>query len=197
MSWRERFCRDLMRILAGVAPDSFQKGPSVVLWSTRPYEDISATPSHPPCMARAWTSALPELRETCVSRFEAEIGISQISVFDAAQLEREIRRKQRMGRATQAGNQQKEPIAMLRRQGLSQTYRMDPRYIEYQEARRSTLLRRLKASYADQGDTFGWAMIVWSASIIALSPFLGMLAAAVLSIAIALAWAGVHRVRHI
>lgn len=102
-----------------------------------------------------------------------------------------------MGKASHRRSQQKESAAKLYRRDLGQTFRLDPRYLEDEAVHSSLILRRLKASYADRGDTFGWAVIVWSASIISLSPFLGTVAAAALSIFITLAWAGVHRVRHI
>ncbi len=120
---------------------------------------------------------------------------TRISAFDATQLEIEVGRNNLMDTVNQLGNQQRGPVAKLHRRSWSQPYRMDPKYLEYQAARRSALLSSLKASYADQGDTFGWAVIVWSASMIALSPFLGTLAAAALSIFVTLAWATVHKVR--
>lgn len=98
-----------------------------------------------------------------------------------------------MSTAAEAGNQQKEPIPKLHVRRMSRTYRMAPMYLECQDAHRSPFLRRLKASYADQEDTFKLGRDRLVRGTIALSPFLGTLAAAVLSFAFALAWAAIFR----
>ena len=79
---------------------------------------------------------------------------------------------------------------------LGRMERLDPRYVEYQYARRRMLFEILKESYADSNDTLLWAVMVWTISVIALLPFWGKLAACTVALAISLVWTGVHRFRH-
>lgn len=102
-----------------------------------------------------------------------------------------------MSTADQMGYWQRRSDEKRYRRMLSQTYQLDPRYLEFQEAQRSILLSRLKASYSDKRDTLLWALIVWTLGILTLTPLIGAPAAAEYAILVALGWAAVHGVRRI
>lgn len=73
--------------------------------------------------------------------------------------------------------------------------RLDPRYLENQEAHRRMVLSAVQSSYADRDHTYFWAIIIWGASTLALSPFQRFTIASMFAAFIALAWATVHNVR--
>ena len=80
-------------------------------------------------------------------------------------------------------------------QCLTQTERLDPRYLENQEMRRKMVLVTLQRSYADRGQTYIWSMIIWIVSTLALSLFQRLTIASFLAAVITLTWTGVHNVR--
>ena len=79
----------------------------------------------------------------------------------------------------------------------SRSERLDPRYLEIQEARRRMVLCAIKSSCADRSHTYFWVLMIWGASALALSPFQRFTFASVFAAFIALAWATVHNVRRI
>jgi len=75
------------------------------------------------------------------------------------------------------------------------TERLDPRYLELQEARRRMALSSLRSSYASGGDTHLWAFLIWAASVFALAPFQRFAVASAFAVLITLAWTAVHNAR--
>jgi hypothetical protein len=80
--------------------------------------------------------------------------------------------------------------------GSSQrTERLDPRYLEHQEARRKMVLCTIQSSYSNRSDTVLWAFMIWAASAFALAPFQRFTVASAFAVFVALAWTTVHKVR--
>ncbi len=91
----------------------------------------------------------------------------------------------------------KRPNQKLIHSIINRREEMDPRYFEYRSARKSILLSKLKSSYADRKETPFWAIVVWTLSLLSLSPFMEITAASGAALLISFAWAGVHRARRI
>jgi hypothetical protein len=118
------------------------------------------------------------------------IDANRVKKFESAPLDDREKTVQELRR------QQKANRRSFRHQS-NRTERLDPRYIEEQQAHRSMLLGRLKASYAERNDTPFWALMVWMLSTLALSPFARIALASGFALFIAIAWAIFHRVRRV
>lgn len=81
------------------------------------------------------------------------------------------------------------------RSRIKETLSMDPRYLEYNAARRSKLMGTLRRSYADKKETPLWALLIWTISFVALSPFMAITVATSGAMFVSFAWSMVHRVR--
>ncbi len=85
----------------------------------------------------------------------------------------------------------------LVRSRIKDTLLMDPRYLEYNAARKSKLVGKLRQSYADKNETPLWALLIWAISFVALSPFMAITVAASGAMFVSFAWSMVHRVRRV
>lgn len=81
------------------------------------------------------------------------------------------------------------------RSRIKDTLSMDPRYLEYNAARRSKFVGTLRRSYADKNETPLWALLIWTMSFVAFSPFMAITVATSGAMFVSFAWSMVHCVR--